>query len=69
MKDLDYGSGYEYAHDDPDGTAAMECLPSNLAGRTYYEPSDRGLEKAIGQRIAEWRALRTQKARVSKKDS
>ena len=68
MKDLQYGSGYEYAHDDPDGTAAMDCLPSNLAGRTYYEPSDRGLEKALGQRIAEWRAIRTQKTRASKRD-
>ena len=68
MKDLEYGKGYQYAHDDPDGTAAMECLPSNLSGRTYYEPSGRGLEKALGQRIAEWRALRAQKTRASKRN-
>ena len=65
MKDLAYGKGYEYAHDDADGTTAMECLPSNLAGRTYYEPTDRGLEKALGLRIAEWRALKRRRVRRS----
>ena len=58
MKDLAYGKGYQYAHDDEDGTTAMDCLPPSLADRTYYKPTDRGLEKAIGQRIAEWRAVK-----------
>ena len=64
MKDLAYGQGYQYAHDDANGFAAMDCLPSSLSDRTYYEPTDRGLEKALGQRIAEWRTLKRRKARA-----
>ena len=61
MKDLAYGKAYQYAHDDEDGTTAMDCLPPSLADRTYYEPTDRGLEKAIGERIAQWRAIKRRK--------
>ena len=59
MKDLDYGKGYRYAHDQPDAVTDMECLPPGLSGRRYYQPTDRGLEKELGQRIDEWRAKRT----------
>ena len=62
MKDLAYGKAYQYAHDDEDGTTAMDCLPPSLADRTYYQPTDRGLEKAIGERIAQWRAIKRRKA-------
>ena len=61
MKELDYGKGYEYAHDDTEGTTSMSCLPPSLDGRTYYAPTSRGLEKAVGQRLTELRALRAQK--------
>lgn len=61
MKELDYGRNYEYAHNDETGTTGMVCLPPKLAGRTYYEPTNRGLEKAIGQRIAEIRKIRRRK--------
>jgi putative ATPase len=37
MKDLDYGKGYRYAHDEPEGVADMPCLPPSLEGRRYYE--------------------------------
>ena len=60
MKDLDYGKGYEYAHDHPDGTTTMECLPPRLQHRQYYKPTGRGVEKAIGERVAAWRAARNQ---------
>ena len=59
MKNLDYGKGYRYAHDQPDAVTDMECLPPGLSGRRYYQPTDRGLEKELGQRIDEWRAKRT----------
>src|SRR6478752_2090544 len=36
MKSLDYGKGYKYAHDEPEGVADMECLPPAHAGRTFY---------------------------------
>ena len=61
MKDLDYGKGYEYAHDHAEGTTAMTCLPESLSDRQYYRPSNRGLEKAIAERIAAWRESRGQR--------
>jgi putative ATPase len=51
MKDLGYGKGYQYAHDEPDGIADMSCLPPALEGHRYYEPTDRGLEKEIARRL------------------
>jgi len=59
MKQLGYGDGYAYAHDEPDGIAAMDCLPERLKGRRFYEPTRRGLEKRYAERldrIREWRA-------------
>jgi putative ATPase len=44
MKQLDYGKGYKYAHDEPEGIADMECLPPAQRGRKFYRPTDRGYE-------------------------
>jgi putative ATPase len=61
MKDLGYGSGYRYAHDEPEGVAAMDCLPEALAGRRYYQPTSRGQEKSIDERLQAARRLRETK--------
>jgi putative ATPase len=58
MKDLGYGSGYQYAHDAPDARVAQEHLPDSLRGRQYYRPADRGLEAELGRRLADWRRWR-----------
>lgn len=58
MESLDYGKGYQYAHDVKGKVAAMECLPPSLAGRTWYEPTDEGREKQLRTRLAEVRHLR-----------
>lgn len=58
MKQLDYGKGYKYAHDEPDAVANMECLPDNLKGREFYKPSEYGFEKEIAKRLAWWKARR-----------
>jgi putative ATPase len=59
MKDLEYGKGYQYAHDREDGIAEeMECLPPAHRGRRFYEPAERGLEARIKQRLEEIRELR-----------
>jgi len=58
MKDLGYGKGYRYAHDEADGVAAMDCLPEALAGRRYYNPTDRGAEAAMAARLDAARAIR-----------
>jgi putative ATPase len=58
MKDLGYGKNYVYAHDAEDAFVAAENLPASLAGRVYYEPTKRGAEAAIAERLAAWRARR-----------
>ena len=58
MKSLDYGRGYQYAHDDPDGVAAMDCLPERLHGRRFYTPTQRGFEKEITRRLEGWKAIK-----------
>jgi putative ATPase len=52
MKEMGYGAGYRYAHDEADGFArGANYLPEALAGTRFYEPTDRGLEKRIGERL------------------
>jgi putative ATPase len=58
MKELDYGKGYQYAHDSEEGVTDMLCLPDNLLDRVYYEPSDRGQEKSIRMKLEEIRKTR-----------
>jgi putative ATPase len=58
MKQLDYGKGYKYAHDEPDAVANMDCLPENLKGREFYKPTDFGFEKEITKRLAWWKSKR-----------
>jgi putative ATPase len=58
MKQLDYGSGYRYAHDEPEGFAAGErYLPEGLESLRLYEPVRRGLELRIGERLEELRRM------------
>ena len=58
MKDLAYGKGYKYAHDEADAVADMSCLPPALEGRTYYEPTGRGFEKEIKARLDRWEQIK-----------
>ncbi len=58
MKAWGYGSGYRHAHKFEDAVNQMECLPESLAGRSWYHPTDRGLEKRIKERLDEIRVLR-----------
>jgi putative ATPase len=56
MSELEYGKGYRYAHDEPDGFAAGEnYFPDGMQPRHYYEPVERGLELKIAEKL---RALR-----------
>ena len=58
MKQLDYGKGYRYAHDEPDAVSEMDCLPENLRGRKFYKPTERGFEKEIKRRLDGWEELK-----------
>ncbi len=51
MKNLGYGKGYEYAHDYEDAVVTQTHLPEKLIQRRYYQPSDRGHEKGISERL------------------
>jgi putative ATPase len=62
MKQLDYGKGYEYAHNDRQAVTGMDCLPPSLAGKTYYEPTERGFEKEIKRRLEAWEKIKQQRA-------
>jgi putative ATPase len=61
MKELDYGKGYQYAHDVEGRVADMECLPVSLANRRWYHPTQEGREKLLAQRMDEIRRLRGSK--------
>ncbi len=61
MKELDYGKGYRYAHDEEGKVAEMDCLPDSLKGRSYYKPTQEGREKALAQRMEEIRRIRAGK--------
>ena len=56
MKEWGYGEGYQHAHNFEDALNTMECLPDNLRGTTFYEPTNRGLEERIATRLAALRA-------------
>jgi len=53
MKNLGYGKDYRYAHDYQEKVADMQCLPDNLAGRSWYHPTDQGFEARLRQRMSE----------------
>jgi putative ATPase len=61
MKQLGYGKGYRYAHDEEEGVSGMDCLPESLAGRRYYEPTQRGEEAGVAERLEQARRLREEK--------
>ncbi len=63
MSDIGYGDGYQYDHDAPERFSGQECLPDELRGRSYYEPSDFGYENTIGDRMARWAELKAQLSR------
>ena len=58
MKALDYGKGYKYAHDEPEGVSDMECLPPAHKGRQFYKPTERGFEAEVKKRLEELRKTR-----------
>jgi putative ATPase len=61
MKELEYGKGYQYAHDVEGKVAGMECLPPSLVERRYYVPTSEGREKLLGQRMDEIARLKRER--------
>ncbi|HTR37193.1 MAG TPA: replication-associated recombination protein A [Bryobacteraceae bacterium] len=59
MKQWGYGAGYQHAHKFEDALPDMECLPESLAGSRFYEPTNRGFEQRIAERLEQ---IRTRKS-------
>ena len=55
MQELDYGKGYQYAHDTKEKLTNMQCLPDSLLGREYYRPTEQGLEGRFKTRLEDIR--------------
>lgn len=66
MKDLDYGRGYQYAHDTEDKLTDMQCLPDSLVGREYYRPTEQGNEKNFKTRLEQIKTWKKQRAEEKK---
>lgn len=64
MKELDYGKGYQYAHDTRDKLTDMQCLPDSLKGKEYYFPTEEGTEARFGERLT---AIKKWKKEAQKK--
>jgi len=58
MKEIGYGSGYQYDHDLPERFSGQRCLPDKLEGKVYYTPSNFGYENTIAERMKRWEELR-----------
>ena len=67
MKEWGYSEGYQHAHKFEDAITDMECLPPSLAGRQYYFPTDRGMEKRIAERLEEIRQSKAGRRRQTSK--
>ncbi|WP_417911992.1 replication-associated recombination protein A [Candidatus Electronema sp. TJ] len=62
MQDIGYGKGYEYAHDQQDALTTQEHLPEELSGKTFYQPTERGYEAVVKERLIKWREMLRQRA-------
>jgi putative ATPase len=59
MKELGHGKGYAYDHDSEHGFSGDNYWPDKLGRQGFYQPTDRGMEKRIGERLAFWESLRS----------
>lgn len=67
MKDLGYGDGYQYAHNSDDKLTDMQCMPDSLKDKTYYHPTEEGVEGRFKTRLEEIKAWKSEHAKRAKK--
>ncbi|QNT78976.1 Replication-associated recombination protein A [Entomobacter blattae] len=58
MKDIGYGEGYRYDHDEPDAFSGQNYFPDEMTRKIYYHPTPRGYEATLAKRLQHWSALR-----------
>ncbi|HEX7823252.1 MAG TPA: replication-associated recombination protein A [Sphingobium sp.] len=62
MKEIGYGAGYAYDHDQADGFSGANYWPEEMAPQTFYQPTDRGHEKRVSERMAWWDQMRRERS-------
>ena len=67
MQELGYGKGYKYAHDSPSALVEQDHLPDELKGSIYYDPTNRGHEATIKDRLTKWRQILSQREKTNRK--
>ena len=67
MKELGYGDGYQYAHNTDDKLTDMQCMPDSLKDKTYYHPTEEGVEGRFKTRLEEIKAWKSEHAKRAKK--
>src|SRR5688500_7832010 len=65
MKDIGYGKGYAYDHDADEGFSGQNYWPEEMEPQAYYQPTDRGFEAKVAERIAYWDEMRAKRAKDS----
>ena len=63
MKDIGYGKGYAYDHDADEGFSGADYWPEVMERQAFYEPTERGFEAKIAERIAYWNEMRAKRAK------
>jgi putative ATPase len=61
MRQIGYGSGYTYDHDEPDAFSGQDYWPEALGRQTFYEPTERGFEREVRKRLEWWEKLRRER--------
>ncbi|HKX36735.1 MAG TPA: replication-associated recombination protein A, partial [Rhizorhapis sp.] len=61
MKNIGYGKGYQYDHDQAEGFSGDNYWPEEMSPETFYTPTDRGFEARVAERIAHWNRLRDER--------
>ncbi|MBJ6124988.1 replication-associated recombination protein A [Microvirga splendida] len=61
MKQIGYGDGYAYDHDEPDAFSGQDYWPDKLGRQSFYEPVDRGFEREVRKRLDWWEKLRKER--------
>ena len=62
MKDLGYGKGYAYDHDQDSAFSGQNYFPDGMARQQFYRPVERGFEREVAKRLAYWQKLREEKS-------
>ena len=61
MRDIGYGSGYQYDHGAEDGFSGQNYFPDGMARRSFYQPVERGFEREVAKRLSYWAKLRAER--------